>query len=63
MIDEKELEKIRKDVEEEFPEDYALQQVHIARKILSLEAKQKGLSLLEYIKAQRKEIKHAEHGV
>ena len=37
-------------VKREFPHDPALQQVHIARKILSLEAKQEGLSYLEYVR-------------
>ncbi len=50
------IEEIKKEVEREFPGDFALQQVHIARKILSEEAKQKGLSFLEYIKEQMKEL-------
>ncbi|MGQ9626678.1 MAG: hypothetical protein ACUVV0_07210 [Anaerolineae bacterium] len=49
-LEEKDIEKIRKAVEEEFPGDPALQQVHIARKIIAKEAELEGLSFLEYIK-------------
>lgn len=49
-ITEEEIEKIRKIVKEEFPDDPALQQVHIARKIIAKEAELEGLSYLEYIK-------------
>jgi len=41
-------------VDEEFPDDPALQQVHIARKIIAREAEHEGLSFLEYIKLLRK---------
>ena len=43
-------EKTKKEIEREFPGDPALQQIHIARKLISREAKEKGLSLKEYIK-------------
>jgi hypothetical protein len=43
-IAEKEIEGIRKTVEAEFPDDPALQQVHIARKIIAREAELEGLS-------------------
>jgi len=43
-----ELKVITELVEREFPNDPALQQVHIARKIISREAKNAGMSLLEY---------------
>jgi hypothetical protein len=46
-------------VEEEFPNDPALQQVHIARKIIAREAELKGLSFLEYIKSLRKQVQDA----
>ncbi len=52
-ITEEELEEIRKRVTEEFPFDPALQQVHMARKILAKEAEHEGLSYLEYIKLKR----------
>jgi len=45
----KELEEIRKEVESEFPDDPALQEIHIARKIIAREAEKEGLSYLEYI--------------
>ena len=48
------LESIKKKIQKEFPGDPALQQVHIARKILSKEAKSKGLSFKEYIRSQVK---------
>jgi len=53
-IKEKDIEEIRREVEEEFPNDPALQQVHIARKIISKEAEIGGLNLFEYIKSLRK---------
>jgi hypothetical protein len=34
--------RVRLQVEAEFPEDYALQQVHIARKLLAAEARRSG---------------------
>jgi len=37
-------------VKREFPNDPAQQQVHIARKILSLEAKLEGVSYLEHVR-------------
>jgi cobalamin biosynthesis Co2+ chelatase CbiK len=49
-IKKKEIEKIEKMMEKEFPQDPALQQVHIARKIISKEAESAGLSFSEYIK-------------
>ncbi|MCG2727985.1 MAG: hypothetical protein L6244_04995, partial [Candidatus Methanoperedenaceae archaeon] len=48
---------IRKRVEEEFPDDPALQQVHIARKIIAKEAELEGLSFIEYIKLVGKQVK------
>jgi len=57
MLDEKEINKIRKDVEREFPNDIALQQIHIARKIIGREAEMKGLKYLDYIKLLTKDIK------
>ena len=50
-ITEEELEEIKKMVEEEFPDDPALQHVHIARKIIAKEAEYEELSYLEYIKS------------
>lgn len=55
-ITEKEAEEIKRMIEKEFPNDPALQQVHIARKIIAREAEPEGLSYIEYIKLLRKQI-------
>jgi hypothetical protein len=55
-ITEKELDEIRRMVENEFPNDPALQQIHIARKIIAKEAELEGKSFIEYIKLQRKRV-------
>jgi len=59
-IKEKDIEEIKKAVEEEFPDDPALQQVHIARKIIAREAESEGLSFLQYIKLLRRQVKNAQ---
>lgn len=48
-------ERMRREVEAEFPEDYALQQVHVARKLLAAQARKSGglVRLLEKRRAQR----------
>ncbi len=56
-INEKDIEEIKKRVEEEFPNDPALQQVHIARKIIAKEAEIKGLSFIQYIRSLGNEAK------
>ena len=56
-IEEKDIEEIRRAVEKEFPDDPALQQVHIARKIIAKEAQLEGLSFFEYIKLLGKQVK------
>ena len=55
-IAEKEMETIRKKVEAEFPNDPALQQVHIARKIIAREAELEGFSFIEYVKLLGKRV-------
>ena len=64
-IKEKDTEEIRRVVEKEFPEDPALQQVHIARKIIAKEAQLEGMSFLEYVKLLGKKVKNVQqkHGV
>ena len=57
MLNEDEIEEIIKKVKKEFPEDDALQQVHIARKIISKEAHKLGISYSDYIKQLVREIK------
>ena len=59
-IKEKDIEEIRRMVEKEFPDDPALQQVHIARKIIAKEAEYEGLSFLEYVKLLGKRIKNVQ---
>lgn len=51
-ITEKDIKEVRKAIEAEFPDDPALQQVHIARKIIAREAELEGLSFLECIKSR-----------
>lgn len=51
-----EIEEIKRAIKLEFPEDKALQQVHIARKILSKEAEKQGLKYIDYIKKLVHEI-------
>lgn len=46
-----EVEEIRRKVMEEFPDDPALQQVHMARGILSLEARKQGKTVAELARA------------
>ena len=43
-MEKKKIEDIKKEVEREFPDDFALQQVHIARKVLTEESKEKKMS-------------------
>jgi len=50
-LKEQDKEKIRRTVEEEFPDDMALQQIHIARKIIAKEAEAEGIGFIEYIKS------------
>ena len=41
--------KIKEEIEREFPGDPALQQIHIARRTISKEAREKGVTLQNYI--------------
>jgi len=59
-IKEEDIENIRKAVENEFPEDPALQQVHIARKIIAKEAQLEGLTFFEYVKLLGKRVKNVQ---
>lgn len=45
------MEKIKREVEKEFPFDPALQQVHMARKIISKEAEKMGMDFFDYIRS------------
>ena len=59
-IRENDIEEIRRAVEKEFLEDPALQQVHIARKIIAKEAQLEGLSFFEYVKLIGKRVKNVQ---
>jgi len=52
-ISKRELRVLQRSVEKEFPDDPALQQVHLAREILALEAEKAGMAYLDYIKSLR----------
>ena len=56
-VTERHIRQIGKAVADEFPHDPALQQVHIARKILAKEAESQGLSFVEYIKSLRNQVR------
>lgn len=58
-LNEKDIEAIRKKVAKEFPDDPALQQIHIARKIIAREAELKGLSFTEYVRSLGKQVVNA----
>jgi len=58
-----EIQRIRDIIAKEFPDDPALQQIHISRKLISNEAEEKGMSYIEYIREQIRKIKESEkHG-
>jgi hypothetical protein len=50
FLSQEELLYIRHQAEQEFPNDKALQEVHIARKIIAREAEKLGIEYLKYIK-------------
>ncbi len=54
-VTERQIEEIARGVAEEFPDDPALQQVHVARKILAKEAELQGSSFLQHIKSLRRQ--------
>ena len=56
MLSEEQKNKIIKEMEKEFPNDTALQQIHIARKILAKEAELKGMKYIDYIKSISKDL-------
>jgi hypothetical protein len=62
-IRKKDIQEIKRMVEEEFPEDPALQQIHIARKIIAKEAELKGLSFFEYVRSSGKQFRRSQGGL
>jgi hypothetical protein len=55
----KDLEEIQRLAAAEFPNDPAMQQVHVARKLIAQEAKRKGMTLLEYVASLRRHARRA----
>ena len=55
-IKEEDMQKIKAMVEKEFPNDPALQQIHIARKIIARKAELEGLGFLEYVRSLGKTV-------
>lgn len=55
----KDIKEIRRRAAAEFPNDPAMQQVHIARKLLAQEAKKKGMPFLEYVASLRRQARKA----
>ena len=55
----KDLEEIQRLAAAEFPNDPAMRQVHVARKLIAQEAKRKGMTLLEYVASLRRHPRHA----
>jgi len=62
QITEEDMGEIRSAVEKKFPDDPALQQIHIARKIIAKEAELEGVSFLQYVRRRGKQIRHASSG-
>ncbi len=52
------LESQIREIEKEFPDDPALQQIHIARKLISQEAEQSGLSYFEFLQTMVQKIRN-----
>ena len=55
-----EFKAIVEEVEREFPNDHAPQQIHIARQILSREGKNNGMNLMQYASSIAKKVKRLE---
>ncbi|HTW90933.1 MAG TPA: hypothetical protein VMH22_04425 [bacterium] len=55
----KDIEEIQRLAAAEFPNDPAMQQVHVSRKLVAQEAKRRGMTLLEYVASLRRHTRHA----
>lgn len=51
------VEDVTSEIQKEFPNDPALQQIHIARKILTKQAEEKGMSFIDYIRIEARFLK------
>ncbi|MCX6841358.1 MAG: hypothetical protein NTX53_03610 [candidate division WOR-3 bacterium] len=51
---EKDVREIQRLAAAEFPNDPAMQQVHVARKLIAQEARSRGMTLLEYVASLRR---------
>jgi len=56
-VPKKEIQKIKKEIEKEFPEDPMLQEIHIARKVIAYQAKKAGMSYIQYIQHIKEKAK------
>ena len=63
VLSNEEMESIKKAIEKEFPDDPALQQVHIARKIISKKAEQSGMGFFDYIRSLKRSSKKSVEGL
>lgn len=55
----RDIEEIQRLAAAEFPNDPAMQQVHVARKLLAQEAKRRGMTLLEYVASLHRHARRA----
>lgn len=58
--DQMEIQRIIDSISKEFPDDEALQQIHISRKLLMKEAEEKGMSYIQYLREQTKKLRESE---
>lgn len=49
----KDIKRLKEKIEKEFPDDISLQQIHIARKLISIEAEKENLTYIQWIKLKK----------
>jgi len=49
----KDIKRLKEKIEKEFPDDIPLQQIHIARKLISIEAEKENLTYIQWIKLKK----------